>query len=78
MHVCVMNQCGHVGYVGLSETFLYPLGYDVMGHLRTCVFAEWTLQLGVAMGNAGPKARAAADVVVATNDEDGVAEAISK
>ena len=32
--------------------------------------------LGVAMGNAGPGARAAADVVVATNDEHGVAQAI--
>nr|ADF43173.1 HDH1m [Chlamydomonas reinhardtii] len=35
--------------------------------------------LGVAMGNAGPKARAAADVVLAaTNDQDGVAEAIQR
>ena len=32
--------------------------------------------LGVAMGNANPPARAAADVVVGTNDEDGVAEAV--
>lgn len=32
--------------------------------------------LGVAMGNAGPVARAAADVVVTTNDQHGVAEAI--
>ena len=32
--------------------------------------------LGVAMGNAKPPARAAADVVVGTNDEDGVAEAV--
>lgn len=34
--------------------------------------------LGVAMGNAGPHAREAADVVVASNDEDGVAEADRK
>ncbi|KAG2443542.1 hypothetical protein HXX76_001894 [Chlamydomonas incerta] len=35
--------------------------------------------LGVAMGNAGPKAKAAADVVLeATNDQDGVAEAIRR
>lgn len=34
--------------------------------------------LGVAMGNAKPEARAAADVVVGTNDEDGVAEAIER
>ncbi|GBF87560.1 haloacid dehalogenase-like hydrolase [Raphidocelis subcapitata] len=32
--------------------------------------------LGVAMGNAGPRVKAAADRVVASNDEDGVAEAI--
>jgi hydroxymethylpyrimidine pyrophosphatase-like HAD family hydrolase len=32
--------------------------------------------LGVAMGNAGPAAKSAADVVVATNDNQGVAEAI--
>ena len=32
--------------------------------------------LGVAMGNAKPPARAAANVVVGTNDEDGVAEAV--
>ena len=30
--------------------------------------------LGVAMGNAAPEARAAADVVTASNDEDGVAQ----
>ena len=34
--------------------------------------------LGVAMGNANPPARAAADVVVGTNDEDGVAEAVQR
>jgi hydroxymethylpyrimidine pyrophosphatase-like HAD family hydrolase len=30
------------------------------------------------MGNAGPRVKAAADVVVASNDEGGVAEAIEK
>lgn len=34
--------------------------------------------VGVAMGNAKPEAREAADVVVGTNDEDGVAEAIER
>jgi Cof subfamily protein (haloacid dehalogenase superfamily) len=34
--------------------------------------------LGVAVGNAGVAARAVADVVVASNDEDGVAEAIGE
>ncbi|KAH7622674.1 putative Endoribonuclease YBEY, chloroplastic [Nannochloris sp. 'desiccata'] len=34
--------------------------------------------LGVAVGNAGAAARAAADVMVASNDEDGVAEAIGE
>lgn len=46
--------------------------------MRTYCMHVYRLQLGVAMGNAGLKARAAADVVVATNDENGVAEAISK
>lgn len=36
------------------------------------------MQWGVAMGNAGPKARAVANAVVGSNDEDGVAEAITK
>lgn len=36
------------------------------------------VQLGVAMGNAGPRVKAAADVVVCTNDEGGVAEAIER
>lgn len=34
--------------------------------------------LGVAVGNAMPQAKAAADVVVASNDEDGVAEAVER
>lgn len=34
--------------------------------------------LGVAMGNAGAKARAAADMVVGSNDKDGVAEAVRR
>lgn len=34
--------------------------------------------LGVAVGNAGAAARAVADVVVESNDDDGVAEAISR
>ena len=34
--------------------------------------------VGVAMGNAKPPALAAADVVVASNDDDGVAEAVRR
>jgi haloacid dehalogenase-like hydrolase len=34
--------------------------------------------LAVAMGNAVPEMRAVADVVVGTNDEEGVAEAIER
>lgn len=34
--------------------------------------------LGVAMGNAGPPALAAADAITATNNEDGVARAIEQ
>lgn len=34
--------------------------------------------LGVAMGNAGPKVKSVAKVVVGKNDEDGVAQAIQQ
>jgi Cof subfamily protein (haloacid dehalogenase superfamily) len=34
--------------------------------------------IGVAMGNAGPQVKAAADAVVASNDADGVAEAVRR
>ena len=34
--------------------------------------------LGVAMGNAEPEVKAAADVIVADNNHDGVAEAIHR
>lgn len=34
--------------------------------------------IGVAMGNASPPAKAAADVIVAGNDDDGVAEAVER
>ena len=34
--------------------------------------------VGVAMSNAGARVKAAADVVVPSNDEDGVAEAIQR
>ena len=34
--------------------------------------------VGAAMGNAKPSAKAASDVVVATNDEDGVSEAVRR
>ena len=37
-----------------------------------------TAGLGIAMGNAAPNVRAAADVLVAGNDEDGCAEAIDR
>jgi hydroxymethylpyrimidine pyrophosphatase-like HAD family hydrolase len=35
-------------------------------------------QVSVAVGNAGPHARKAASVSVATNDQDGVAQAIER
>ena len=34
--------------------------------------------LGVAMGNAKPEVKEAADYVTATNDEDGIVEVIQK
>jgi hydroxymethylpyrimidine pyrophosphatase-like HAD family hydrolase len=36
------------------------------------------MQVSVAMGNAGPALRQLADVITATNDEDGVAQVIEK
>ena len=57
--------CGHLGL---------PVGSAVaFGDERNDCSMLRTAGLGVAMGNAAPEARAAADVVTASNDEDGVA-----
>jgi haloacid dehalogenase-like hydrolase len=47
---------------------------------QRCRATDTALQVGlaVAMGNAVPELRAVADVVVGTNDEEGVAEAIER
>ncbi|MBR4702400.1 MAG: HAD family phosphatase [Oscillospiraceae bacterium] len=54
---------------GLSLAGFAAFGDDTpdIGMLRLC-------GLGVAMGNAVPAVKAAADVVIGTNDEDGIAE----
>lgn len=54
---------------GLSLGEIAAFGDDTpdIGMLRVC-------GLGVAMGNAIPEVKAAADVVIGTNDEDGIAQ----
>jgi len=54
---------------GMTLAEIAAFGDDTpdIGMLRLC-------GLGVAMGNAIPAVKAAADVVIGTNDEDGIAE----
>jgi hydroxymethylpyrimidine pyrophosphatase-like HAD family hydrolase len=65
------------------EWLLREMGHDP-AHLMALGDGENDIELlelaalGVAMANAGPKLKAVADVVVASNDEDGVAEAIER
>eukprot|EP00983_Pelagomonas_calceolata_P067934 1149686-Pelagomonas_calceolata.AAC.2 len=63
-----------------------PIPY-AWAHICKCTYASLHmhahtyvcfLQLGIAMGNAGKKARAVSADVMSTNDEDGVAQAIDK
>ncbi len=35
---------------------------------------KWQTRVGIAMGNAAPEVKAAADLVIGTNEEDGIAE----
>ncbi|KAF8061109.1 TOC34 [Scenedesmus sp. PABB004] len=62
-----------LGELGLDAGGLLALG-DGENDIEMLRLAA----LGVAMGNAGPAVRAAADVAVAPNDADGVAEAIER
>lgn len=48
------------------------------GQRRRATDTALQVGLAVAMGNAVPELRAVADVVVGTNDEEGVAEAIER
>lgn len=55
-----------------------PQGVMAMGDGENDIEMLHLAGVSVAMGNAGPKVKAAADVIVASNDEDGVAEAIHR
>jgi HAD superfamily hydrolase (TIGR01484 family) len=57
--------CGHLG-IGASQVIAFG---DNVNDLEMLEFAG----LGVAMGNSTPDAKAAADVVAPSNDEDGIA-----
>jgi hydroxymethylpyrimidine pyrophosphatase-like HAD family hydrolase len=63
---------------------LGELGIDPAAHLMALGDGENDIEmlqlaaLGVAVANAGPGAKAAARAVVASNDDDGVAEAIER
>lgn len=60
-------------HLGVSPRHVMALG-DGENDLEMLQLAE----VGVAMGNAGFKVKAAASAVVATNDEGGVADAIER
>ena len=53
--------------MALAEIAAFGDDTPDIGMLRLC-------GLGVAMGNAVPAVKAAADLVIGTNDEDGIAE----
>ncbi len=56
------------GYTGMDISDITAFGDDLadIGMLRMC-------GIGVAMGNAQPEVKAAADIVIGTNDGDGIA-----
>jgi hydroxymethylpyrimidine pyrophosphatase-like HAD family hydrolase len=60
-----------LNHLGMDSAGLLALG-DGENDIKMLQLAA----VGVAMGNAGAKVKAAADVVVGSNDEDGVAQAI--
>lgn len=59
--------------MGITPGEIATFGDDLadIGMLRVC-------GLGVAMGNALPEVKAAADIVIRSNDEDGIAEALEQ
>lgn len=60
-----------LNHLGISPSGLLALG-DGENDIEMLQLAA----VGVAMGNAGPKVKAVADAVTASNDDDGVAKAI--
>lgn len=67
------------GLIGMSSKLGIPLAQTMaLGDGGNDVSILRNAGLGVAMANAVPAAKAAADVMTASNDENGVAQAISK
>ena len=62
----------------LSRLQIPPVACLCLGDAENDVEMLRLAGVGVAMGNARPAAREAADVVVGTDDEDGVAEAVHR
>ena len=62
-----LRELCRVAELGLEEIVAFGDDVPDIGMLRLC-------GLGVAMGNAIPAVKAAADSVIGTNDEDGIAE----
>lgn len=62
----------------LKEMGLEPENMLAIGDGENDIEMIQLAGMGVAMGNANPKLKAVADATVASNDEDGVAEAIEK
>jgi hydroxymethylpyrimidine pyrophosphatase-like HAD family hydrolase len=60
----------------LNHLGLNPAGMLALGDGENDIEMLQLAAVGVAMGNAGAKVKGVADAVMASNDEDGVAQAI--
>jgi hydroxymethylpyrimidine pyrophosphatase-like HAD family hydrolase len=62
----------------LNHLGMSPGGLLAMGDGENDIEMLQLAAVSAAMGNAGPKVKAAADYVMGSNDEDGVAQAIQR
>lgn len=62
----------------LNHLGMSPAGLLAMGDGENDIEMLQLAAVSAAMGNAGPKVKAAADYVMGSNDEDGVAQAIQQ